>query len=148
MLIIDMIGDFNFEDGEQLVAQTAPIVGNMARLKARFRADGRPVTFVNDNYGRWDASFSDLVAWAHRDGRRGRNMLQALQQGSGDLFVLKPRRSGFCQTPLPAPLEILDIGKLVVIGVAGDSCVLNTAMDAHPQIRSVSTGGRRGVDHS
>jgi nicotinamidase-related amidase len=131
LLIIDMISDFSFEDGEQLAAQTAPVAGNMALLKARFHADGRPVIFVNDNYGRWDASFADLVARAQRDGSRGRAMVQALQPGSGDLFVLKPRHSGFYQTPLPALLESMDIGKLVIIGIAGDSCVLNTAMDAH-----------------
>lgn len=131
LLIIDMISDFGFEDGEQLAAHAAPVLGNMARLKARFHAEARPVIFVNDNYGRWDTSFADLVAWAQRDGSRGRAIVRTLQPRPGDLFVLKPQHSGLYQTPLPALLENLGVGKLVIIGVAGDSCVLNTAMDAH-----------------
>lgn len=131
LLIIDMISDFSFEDGGQLAAHAGRVVGNMARLKARFQAEGLPVIFVNDNYGRWDASFVDLVAWARREGSRSRDMATKLQPTDGDLFVLKPRHSGFYQTPLPSLLESKHVGKLVIVGVAGDSCVLNTAMDAH-----------------
>jgi nicotinamidase-related amidase len=131
LLIIDMIGDFSFEGGEQLAAHAGRVVANMARLKARFQAEGLPVVFVNDNYGRWDASLVDLVAWARREGSRGRDVATQLQPTDGDLFVLKPRHSGFYQTPLPSLLESKHVGKLVIVGVAGDSCVLNTAMDAH-----------------
>ena len=131
LLIIDMISDFNFADGERLAAHAARVADNMARLKARFTTDGLPVVFVNDNYGRWDASFDDLVTWAQRDGSRGRTMVEQLQPAFGDLFVLKPQHSGFYQTPLPSLLTSLKVGKLVIMGVAGDSCVLNTAMDAH-----------------
>lgn len=131
LLIIDMISDFNFADGKCLAAHAARVADNMARLKARFTAEALPVVFVNDNYGRWDASFDDLVSWAQRDGSRGRAMVEQLRPAAGDLFVLKPQHSGFYQTPLPSLLASLEVGKLVIIGVAGDSCVLNTAMDAH-----------------
>jgi nicotinamidase-related amidase len=131
LLIIDMISDFSFDGGEQLAAHAGHVVANIIRLKARFQAEGLPVVFVNDNYGRWDASFVDLVAWARREGSRGRDMATQLQPADGDLFVLKPRHSGFYQTPLPALLESKHVGSLVIVGVAGDSCVLNTAMDAH-----------------
>ena len=131
LLIIDMISDFNFADGERLATHAARVVSNMARLKTRFTAEALPVVFVNDNYDRWDASFDDLVSWARRDDSGGRTMVEQLQPATGDLFVLKPQHSGFYQTPLPSLLESLEVGKLVIIGVAGDSCVLNTAMDAH-----------------
>lgn len=131
LLIIDMISDFNFEGGTDLAANVRRVVGNMARLKERFQTDGKPVVFVNDNYGRWDANFADLVSWARRGDSIGRDIVDALLPTGRDLFVLKPRHSGFYQTPLPSLLESLEVGKLVIVGVAGDSCVLNTAMDAH-----------------
>jgi nicotinamidase-related amidase len=119
------------EDGGELLAHASRVVDNIARLKARFQAEGRPVVFVNDNYGRWDASFLDLVAWARRADSRGRDIATRLQPTNSDLFVLKPRHSGFYQTPLPSLLESEHVDRLVIVGVAGDSCVLNTAMDAH-----------------
>ena len=53
LLIIDMISDFNFADGERLATHAARVVSNMARLKTRFTAEALPVVFVNDNYDRW-----------------------------------------------------------------------------------------------
>lgn len=55
-----------------------------------------------------------------------------------DYFVLKPRQSGFYRTPLPSLLEYLEISGLMLAGIAGDQCVLGTAMDAH--IRKLKLG--------
>ena len=63
---------------------------------------------VNDNFDQWNMGFSEwnmgfseLVDWASRDGSRA------------------------------SLLEKLDVKQLAIVGVAGDSCVLSSALDAH-----------------
>jgi nicotinamidase-related amidase len=48
-----------------------------------------------------------------------------------DYFVLKPRHSGFFQTPLEMLLDTLRTQTLIICGFATHSCVTVTAHDAH-----------------
>jgi nicotinamidase-related amidase len=50
--------------------------------------------------------------------------------GDADYFVLKPKHSAFFATPLDLLLPHLRVHRLVVSGVAGDQCVLLTAIEA------------------
>lgn len=46
-------------------------------------------------------------------------------------FILKPRHSAFLATPLPVLLAPLGVTRVVLAGMALDSCVLATALDAN-----------------
>lgn len=48
-----------------------------------------------------------------------------------DFTILKPRHSAFYATPLNLLLEALKCERLVITGIAADSCVLFSAMDAY-----------------
>ncbi len=48
-----------------------------------------------------------------------------------DYFVLKPKHSGFYQTPLEVLLKHLGAERLILTGVSTNSCVLFTANDAY-----------------
>lgn len=131
LLIVDMISDFAFPDGAEIASQAQRIVTRIAELRARYRNTGRPVIYVNDNFGQWHAGFSDLLDWASRGGSVGRSIVDALSPERDDYFVLKPKHSIFYETPLPSLLAQLDVDGLAITGVAGDSCVLSSAIDAH-----------------
>jgi nicotinamidase-related amidase len=46
-------------------------------------------------------------------------------------FILKPKHSAFYCTPLDILLNHLDAEKLILVGFAGNICVLFTANDAY-----------------
>jgi len=47
------------------------------------------------------------------------------------LLILKPKHSGFYETALPTLLHQLKVRRLALVGIAGDACVMATAMDAN-----------------
>ena len=130
LLVIDVINDLDFEGGEDLGRHADAVVQPILTLKQRFRDAGFPVIYVNDNFGDWRSDFRATVdAVCGRD-CRGRAMADALRPDDEDLFVLKPRHSGFHHTVLPVLLDHLGIHRLVLTGVAGNICVAFTAHDA------------------
>lgn len=131
LLIIDMISDFEFEDGERLYHQTLPIVDRIAALKQRVRAAGLPVIYVNDNWGRWQSNLEKLVQYVIETPTRGAPIAQRLRPQDDDYFVLKPKQSGFFATTLETLLHYLGTRLLILTGIAGDICVLFTANDAY-----------------
>jgi nicotinamidase-related amidase len=131
LLLIDVINDLEFEDGEKLVAAAVPVAGNIARLKIEAKINGVPCLYVNDNFGQWQSDFKHLVSSCMRDCVRGAPIVQQLVPRRDDYFVLKPRHSGFFQTPLDLLLRDLGARKLILCGLTTDSCVLFTANDAY-----------------
>src|SRR5690606_3035494 len=131
LLILDLISDFEFEDGRKLLSAAQRIVGNIAKLSARARAVGVPVVYVNDNRGRWRSDRSELIARCSRPGALGRALVQRLAPEAQDYFIFKPKHSGFFATPLAALLEHLGTRTLVLTGVTTEQCVLFTAIDAY-----------------
>ena len=61
LLIVDMISDFEFTDGEQLFKHAVPAANKILELKRRAQAAGWPVIYVNDNYGQWNSSSQKLL---------------------------------------------------------------------------------------
>ena len=57
LLLIDVINDFEFAEGEQLLHLALPVGRNIARLKQRAKEAGIPAIYVNDNFGRWQSDF-------------------------------------------------------------------------------------------
>jgi nicotinamidase-related amidase len=131
LLLIDLINDLEFPEGEQLLEQTLPIVEKVAALKRRAKEHGIPVIYVNDNFGRWRSDFNAQVEHCLNDDVRGRPLAEALRPEEDDYFVLKPKHSGFFSTTLEILLDYLKARTLILAGVAGNNCVLFTANDAY-----------------
>jgi nicotinamidase-related amidase len=130
LLLIDVINHFEFPDGKQMLAQALPIAPQLAHLKARARAAGMPIVYVNDNFGQWRSDKSKLLDYCLRPAAIGRRFVEQIRPDKDDYFVLKPRHSAFYQTPLEILLAHLGASSLVLCGLATNSCVVCTAHDA------------------
>jgi nicotinamidase-related amidase len=131
LLIVDMINDFDFEGGVDLLRNTQRIVAPLKALRAHMTGMGCPVVFCNDNFGQWRSDFRQVVRHCCASDARGHAICRAMRPAADDYFVLKPRHSAFYATPLEALLDDVEATSLVVVGIAGDGCVLSTASDAH-----------------
>jgi nicotinamidase-related amidase len=131
LLLIDMINDLEFPEGDQLLQFALPVARRLADLRRRARRAGAAVIFVNDNFGRWRSDFGAQVEHCLRDGVRGQEIAELLRPEADDYFVLKPKHSGFYSTALDLLLEYLQVETLILTGMAANICVLFTANDAY-----------------
>jgi nicotinamidase-related amidase len=131
LLIIDMINDFAFEEAEKLFPAAMQAAERIAQLKQRAAAAQVPAIYVNDNFGKWRYDFRKLVDYCLTSRCRGQAIAQVLRPNEHDYFVLKPKHSGFFATPLELLLKFLGTKRMILTGVAGDTCVLYTAADAY-----------------
>ena len=131
LLLIDVINDLEFDEGDQLLEYAIPMAERIAELKRRARTAKVPVIYVNDNFGRWQSNFNAQVDHCLHDGVRGRPIAELLKPDSDDYFVLKPKHSGFYSTTLDLLLRYLGVRTVVLTGMAGNICVLFTANDAY-----------------
>lgn len=131
LVLIDVINDLEFEDGDQLLVHALPMAERIAALKQRARAAHIPAIYVNDNFGQWRSDLRSLVSHCLHDGVRGEPVVRLLQPADDDYFVIKPKHSGFYLTTLDLLLRYLGTKTLILTGVAGDICVLFTANDAY-----------------
>ncbi|WP_242007587.1 cysteine hydrolase family protein [Luteimonas cucumeris] len=114
-----------------MLGQALPAARRIAALKQRWKAAGAPVIYINDNFMQWQSDFRELVAICTHDGAPGAAIAQQLAPERDDYFILKPKHSAFFCTPLRLLLEQLQVRRLVLTGIAADSCILATAADAH-----------------
>ncbi|MDM5335928.1 isochorismatase family cysteine hydrolase [Fictibacillus enclensis] len=128
LLIIDVINDFDFPEGEMLIEQSLPIAPHIANLKKRAKEKGIPVIYVNDNFGKWQSDKHKLVDYCL--GERGKEFVEQLTPEEDDFFIIKPMHSAFFSTPLSTLLHDMKITSLIMTGVAGNICVLFSANDA------------------
>jgi nicotinamidase-related amidase len=131
LILIDVINDLEFPEGEQLLDFALPMARRLADLKQRAADAGVPAVYVNDNFGRWRSDFNAHVEHCLHDGVRGQPLAEILQPGEHDYFVLKPKHSGFYSTSLDILLAYLRAETLVLTGMATNICVLFTANDAY-----------------
>jgi len=103
----------------------------LAALKQRAKAAGIPAIYVNDNFGRWQSDFRQVVQHCLEDGVRGEEIARLLQPEDDDYFVLKPKHSAFYETTLDMLLRYLGARTLIMTGIAGNICVLFSANDAY-----------------
>lgn len=130
LLIIDMLGDWRFEDADTLLANALFIAPAIRSLKQRCRQAGVPVIYANDNRGRWRSDFRALVHEGLAAGGQRAELNRQLQPDDEDYFVLKPKHSAFFATPLDLLLSHLKAHRLILTGTTTDQCVLATAIDA------------------
>ena len=131
LLLIDVINDFEFENGEQLLKLAMPIGHNIAGLKSLVKNAGLPVIYVNDNFGKWQSDLNKIVSHCLEDGVRGESFVKLVLPDEDDYFVLKPKHSGFYCTSLELVLDHVGATNLILAGIAGNNCVLFTANDAY-----------------
>jgi nicotinamidase-related amidase len=131
LVLIDVINDLEFDQGEKLLASALPMASALAALKLRAKASGIPAVYANDNFGRWRSDFPKLVQHCLEKHVRGRSVVAQLAPEEDDYFVLKPKHSAFFQTNLEILLKYLSVTTLILTGMAGDICVLFSANDAY-----------------
>lgn len=131
VLLIDVINDLDFPEGDQLLQFALPMARRIAALVERARAAEVPVIYVNDNFGRWRSDFKTQIEHCMNDGVRGRPIVELLRPMENDYFVLKPKHSGFFSTTLDTLLEYLGVDTIILAGLATNICVLFTANDAY-----------------
>ena len=126
LLLIDVINDLEFPEGDQLLHFALPMADRLAGLKRRARAARVPVVTVNDNFGRWRSNLNAQVEHCLRDGVRGKPLVERLRPDEDEYFVLKPKHSGFYSTTLDILLSDLRVKTVVLTGVAAKSPVFST----------------------
>src|ERR1043165_2301068 len=94
LIILDLISDFDFEDGATLARAALPVARRIARLKARAKKIGIPAIYLNDDIGRWRSDFRALVRHC-QEVERARPIIAAVAPQPDDYFILKPKHSGF-----------------------------------------------------
>jgi nicotinamidase-related amidase len=131
LLLIDLIGDFEFENGDRIFKYALPAAEKIAALKKKAKKHKIPVVYVNDNFGKWQSDFKKLLEHALDESVRGSRIAEIVKPDEDDYFVLKPKHSGFYSTTLDTLLAYLGAETLVLTGVATNICVLFTANDAY-----------------
>ena len=131
LILIDVINDLEWVDGEQIEPHARAMSTQIVQLKARAKAQGIPVVYVNDNFGQWRSDLGALVTHLLEDDVRGEFLARELQPDDDDYFVLKPKHSGFFSTTLDILLTYLGAKTLILTGLAGNICVLFAANDAY-----------------
>ncbi|MFD1140153.1 cysteine hydrolase family protein [Larkinella insperata] len=131
LVIIDMINDLEFPEGEAFLEPATRAAGKIAVLKEKARKQNIPVIYANDNFGRWRSDFTEVVDHCLNDGVRGQPLVELLRPNSDDYFVLKPKHSAFYATTLETLLEYLKAKRLILTGISADVCVLFSASDAY-----------------
>ncbi len=131
LILIDVINDMEFPEGDQLLRYALPMADRLAALKRQATEASIPVVYVNDNFGRWRSNVQAQVEHCLRDGVRGQPLVERLKPVEDDYFVLKPKHSGFFSTTLDILLDYLQVKTVILTGVAANICVLFTANDAY-----------------
>lgn len=131
ILVIDLINRLDFPGAEQLRPRAEAAAHAVAGLREQADAADVPLIFCNDNHGEWHHDRAALIEAARDSGAGGRALADRLSPRDRDIVIVMPQVSAFYATNLPAILPRLGVGRLVLVGVAADICVLFTAADAH-----------------
>src|SRR5215208_1071035 len=131
LILIDVINDMEFDEGEQFLENALPAARSLARLRRRAKDAGVPVIYVNDNFGKWRSDFRQQLGHVLEDGVRGEPVAKLLCPEEDDYFVLKPKHSGFYKSQLDLLIDYLRVRTIVIAGFTTDICVLFTASDAY-----------------
>ena len=128
LLIVDVLQDFEHDDGPTLLESLRQRRAQVSRALARARASVTPIVYANDNRGVWDSDVWRLVERSLSG--PGSDVVEALVPEQGDRFVVKPRYSAFDHTPLALILEELGCERLLIAGASTEGCVAQSAIDA------------------
>jgi nicotinamidase-related amidase len=130
LLLVDVINPLQFDGAQDLAGPALQAATRIAALKRQLAEREVATVYVNDNFGHWRSEFAEVLALCRKLTGPAATLARRLAPGPDDFTVLKPRNSGFDQTPLELLLSRLGARKLVITGLAADLCVQFTAMDA------------------
>ena len=131
LLIIDVINSLDYPEGKKLLKTALPAAKNILRLKNKLKKKNIPVIYVNDHFGEWRSNWEEVFQICSAPQNTGAKLCEILKPEADDYFVLKPKHSGFFSSNLEILLEDLKVKKLIIVGIAGNICVLFTVNDAH-----------------
>jgi nicotinamidase-related amidase len=131
LVILDLVSDFQFADGERIARAALPVARRIARLKSRATKAAIPTIYVNDGIGRWRSDFPGMIRHCQRESARGRHIVDVIAPSADDYCILKPKHSGFFATPLDTVITFIGAKRLILTGVSSNQCVLFTANDAY-----------------
>lgn len=148
LLFVDVIKDFEHEDGDALLADFTKHHAALVRALSEARADGRVVFFANDAPESGGAASEAIVEKALEG--KAADLVRALVPAPGEIFLVKPGYSGFYETDLGRLLHDQKVSALDLAGTATEMCVFQTATDA---VRlgfdvTVLAGACASVDHN
>jgi nicotinamidase-related amidase len=126
LLAVDIFGRFDHADGSRLLESLETRQAGFHDTWRTARARGIPVVYANDAFGDWQGNAQAIVDRALSG--PAAPILQELVPQPGDAFVVKPRYSAFDLTPLELVLK--DVDRLLLVGLATEMCVTQTAIDA------------------
>lgn len=129
LIIIDMINNFDFPGGDQLLEHTKNIIKPLKDLKKKAKEEGIPVIYVNDHYYMWQANYKKIIEFC----KNGQNedILDEITPDEDDYFLIKPKHSAFYETALNTLLHQLEAKNVILTGIAGNICVLFSADEAY-----------------
>lgn len=128
LLIVDLINSFTFKHGSVLAEKSIHMVPKINYIRSIFKNKKLPTIYVNDHYKIENPTQKKLIQ--HCLNPLSYDLIKHIQPSEDDYFIFKPNYSGFYLTNLDELLKKLNITHLVIVGVAGNRCVLFTANDA------------------
>jgi nicotinamidase-related amidase len=129
LLVVDMITDYRFPDGEVAAAAAQHAVPAIVRAREAADAAGVPVVYANDLADDWECSREALVRRAL--GGERPDLVAPLVPRPQDAFFFKGQHSAFHGTPLAHLLHEIGAGEVVLCGQVTEQCILYTALDAY-----------------
>ena len=129
LLVVDVINDFQHEDGDRLLRSFEERLAHMAGVLSDARSLEVPIIYINDESGRWDSNAPAIID-AALESKAGAEVASSLAPQPGEHFLLKHRYSAFDHTALDLLLAEHDIERIVLIGAATEGCIVQTAIDA------------------
>lgn len=129
LLIVDMISD-RFDRDQKLFNRAVKAAQKIAALKEKAVAAGVPVIYLNDGFDLRTEPPTEVINKFKGRAGRSREIVELLEPGADDHFIVKPHRSGFYGTPLGSLLLSQSVSNVVITGMTTDICVLFTAHDA------------------
>ena len=131
LLLIDFQADFLDRGGRMPVARAhvAPAVAAAAEAAALFKARGRPVVAIGNEFRRGDHVMNLLRRYAAMADSPGARWDSRVPR-EGAAYFPKWAGSAFCNPDLEPWLKARGIGTLVLAGLMARACVTATAKDA------------------
>lgn len=129
LVIIDMITDYAFPDGERAARAARGAVPRIREVRDRADAAGIARVYVNDLVDDWRCSPTQTLVDALSGARP--DLVRPLAPRPDDPFFHKGRHSAFAGTPLDHFLVDHGMTEVVLTGQVTEQCILYTALDAH-----------------
>jgi ureidoacrylate peracid hydrolase len=132
IVIVDMLNEFCKPGGAMVLPGYERLVGPQKTLIRAGRQVGSSIIFVVDTHR---TNVRQDREWLKRtphcvEGSWGAQVIDDLEPGPDDIYVVKRRYSAFFNTDLDVTLKDLKVDTLVVCGVVTNICVRATVHDA------------------